>query len=385
MMALGMRLAHFYPWLEGPGGDPGYCRHLCDALARRGIRSVILCREDAHKTREPLVSARYPRRQVPLMLADLADLSRFLGAEGSTVDALVVTGGFSPFNAGAALVARYHRVPYVVSLEGTVAPLVFTHGRRMLKRVYWRVVERWILSHAAAIRVLSDFEEGCLRDLGVRTPMMLAAEGPEADALAAYESCGRPRLAARHFLFLGRLDIWQKALDHLVTGFASARRINDQGQRLTLAGPPLPSAVVDLRRLFAREGLIEGRDVTLSPAVYGSAKWELLRSADVFLHPSRNEGIPRSVLEALAVGLPTIVTAETNLGTAVERAVAGWRVAATPEGVTEGILAALAADDLDARSANAARLARTELSWDTVAAAFESRLDEILNGRRRST
>jgi glycosyltransferase involved in cell wall biosynthesis len=378
-----MRLALFYPWLEGSGGDPAYCRLLCDALARRGVRSVILCREGPYKTKEPLVSARYPRWRAPLLLADLADLDEFLRRERLAVDALVVVGGFSPFNAGAALVARRHRVPYVVSTEGTVAPLVFTHGRRLLKRVYWRVVERWILSHAGAVRVLSDFEAGCLGALGIRTPMVLAAEGPEKDALDAHQSYDRLRTVARHFLFLGRLDIWQKALDNLVMGFAAALREQNLGQRLTLAGPPLAGAVDHLRRLFASEGLVEGRDVTLSPPVYGTAKWELLQSADVFLHPSRNEGIPRSVVEALAMGLPAIVSSETNLATAVERAAAGWRIDATPAGVTSGVLAAMAAGDLQARSANAARLARTELSWDAIAAAFATGLVDVLaNGKR---
>jgi glycosyltransferase involved in cell wall biosynthesis len=371
-----MKLAFFYQWIEGV---PSHCRHLCDALARRGVRSVYLCREGANKTREPLVSARYPRHQALRMLGDLADLDDFLRAEGSTLDALVMIGAFSPLNAGAALLARRHRVPYVVSPEGIVAPLAFTNRQRLLKRCYWRVVEQRILSHAAAIRVVSDFERNCLRALGIRTAMLLAAEGPEPDALEAYHSNTRPRTAARQFLFLGRLDIWQKALDHMVVGFAASLRENNRGQRLALVGPPLDGAAERLRRLFASEGLVEGRDVVLSPPVYGAAKWEVLQRADVFLHPSRREGIPRSVTEALAMGLPVIVSDETNLGTVVEDAAAGWRIEGTPAGVTRGVLAAMAANDLETRAANAARLARTDLSWDTIAEAFAVGLDTILS------
>lgn len=376
-----MRLAFFYPWLEGV---PSHARHLCDALARRGVRWVTLSREGPNKTREPLVSARYPRHPDRLMRADLTDLDAFLRAEGSTVDALVMVGGFSPFNLGAALLARRYRVPYVVSLEGTVAPFAFAHGRRRLKHGYWRLVDRWILSHAVALRVLSDFERDCLLALGVRRPMVMAAEGPEDDALAAFASYGRVRTAARRFLFLGRLDVWQKALDHMVAGFAASLRQRHEGQQLVLAGPPLDGAVERLRHLFAREGLVEGQDVVLKPPVYGAAKWELLQSADVFLHPSRREGIPRSVTEALAMGLPVIVTDETNLGTVVQQAAAGWRVEGTPSGVTRGVLAAMAAGDLEARSENAARLARTTLSWDAIGEAFMSGLAGVLaNGRSR--
>jgi glycosyltransferase involved in cell wall biosynthesis len=283
-------------------------------------------------------------------------------------------GSFYPVNAGAALLARRHRVPYVVSPEGIVSPLAFTNRRMLLKQAYWRGVERSILSHAMAVRVVSDFERTCLQALGIQTPMFLAAEGPEPEALAAYGSFVRHRTEARRFLFLGRLDIWQKALDHMILGFAAALRQSNRGQQLVLVGPPLNGSTSRLRRLCASEGLVEGRDVVLSPPVYGTAKWEMLQSADVFLHPSRREGIPRSITEALAMGLPAIVSPETNLGTVVERARAGWLVPGTPAGVAAGVLAAMDAPDVESRAANAARLARTELSWDAIAREFHEGL-----------
>jgi glycosyltransferase involved in cell wall biosynthesis len=366
-----MRLALFYPPIEGP---PSHCRHLADALVRRGVQVTCLCRPGPGKVREPSVVMRYPRAQGPLLLPDLVELDRLLRTEGPNLDAVVMFGSFYPVNAGAALLARRHRVPYVVSPEGIVSPLAFTNRRMLLKQAYWRGVERSILSHAMAVRVVSDFERTCLQALGIQTPMFLAAEGPEPEALAAYGSFVRHRTEARRFLFLGRLDIWQKALDHMILGFAAALRQSNRGQQLVLVGPPLNGSTSRLRRLCASEGLVEGRDVVLSPPVYGTAKWEMLQSADVFLHPSRREGIPRSITEALAMGLPAIVSPETNLGTVVERARAGWLVPGTPAGVAAGVLAAMDAPDLESRAANAARLARTELSWDAIAREFHEGL-----------
>jgi glycosyltransferase involved in cell wall biosynthesis len=282
------------------------------------------------------------------MLSDFALLHRFLRRHRSSIDAVVIYGGFSPYNAVAALISRWSGTPYVVSPDGTIAPQVLGHGRRMLKKVYWQLVERRILSNAAAIRVLSDFEERCLRDLGVRTPMFLAREGPDPEVLEASHSHSRRRAAAQHFLFLGRLDVWQKGLDHLLTGFAAT----------------------------------VGREVTIYPAVRGSAKWELFKSADVFVHPSRNEGIPRSVLEALALGLPVVVTPETNLGTIVEKMQAGWCVPSTGDGVRQGFQQALSCPDISARSEAATRLAREHLDWDSIAADFAQGVSATLDERR---
>jgi len=315
------------------------------------------------------------------MVSDFILLGRYLGSRGSSIDALVLIGGFSPFNAVAALLSRHFGVPYIVSLEGTVSPEVVGNGRRWLKRLYWRLVERHILANAAAIRVLSDFEERFLRELGVRASMFLAREGPDAEAVAASETHTRQRGRAQQFLFLGRLDIWHKGLDRLLMGFAASLREQDRGQRLSLVGPPEPGTLPRLHQLCADLRLTIGREVTIHPAVRGPAKWEIFRNADVFVHPSRKEGIPRSVVEALMMGLPVVVTQETNVATMVQEAGAGWCVPSSPEGVQLGFQQASGCADISQMSAAASRLARAKLTWDTIAAEFAQGAGAALNGR----
>jgi len=377
-----MKLAHFYPWLEGSGGVPAYCRLLCDGLGRAGIASTVLCRPGPNKTQHALVSAHYPAGRLPFMLSDFVQLHRFLRRHRSSIHAVVLYGGFSPYNAVAALISRWSGTPYVLSPDGTIAPAVMRHGRRLLKQVYFRVVERRILSNAAAIRVLSDFEHRCLQNLRVRTPMFLAREAPGPEVLSAARTHGRRRTAARHFLFLGRLDIWQKGLDHLLIAFAASLRESDRGQHLTLVGPPEPGALAELHHHCRRLELTVGREVTIGPPVHGEAKWQLFERADVFIHPSRNEGIPRSVLEALTLGLPVLITPETNLGTVVAEARAGWCVPASSDGVARGIQHALDCPDIAARSEAAARLASDLLEWDIIAADFARGMSTALSEQR---
>lgn len=377
-----MRLALYYPWLEGPGGVPAYCRLLCDALARDGIQTDTLCEAGPNRPHEPLVSAYYPDSRWPLMISDFTLLRRYLRRQGSSIDALMIVGGFSPYNAVAALISRWSGVPYIVSLEGTVSREVLGYGRRGLKKLYWHLVERRILANAAAIRILSDFEERFLRELGVRAPMFLARQGPDADAVAASHTHARQRGRAQHFLFLGRLDIWHKGLDRLLMGFAASLKEEDRGQRLSMVGPPEPGTLTRLHELCAHLRLTPGREVSILPAVRGPAKWDVFRDADVFVHPSRKEGIPRSVVEALMLGLPVIVTQETNVATIVEDAGAGWCVPSTAEGVQLGFQQATRCADLSQMSEAASRLARAKLTWDTIAADFAQGAGAALNGRR---
>lgn len=380
-----MRLALYYPWLEGPGGVPAYCRLLCDALARHGIQTDTLCQAGPNQPHQPLVSAHHPSSRWPLMVSDFTLLHRYLRSQGPSIDALVLIGGFSPYNAVAAAMSHRCGVPYVVSPEGTVSREVLGSRRRGLKKLYWQLVERRILANATAIRVLSDFEERFLRELGVRASMFLAREGPDAEAVAASQTHARRRARAQRFLFLGRLDIWHKGLDRLLIGFAASLQQEDRGQRLSLIGPPEPDTLARLHGLCGHLGLTLGREVTILPAVRGPAKWEAFSDADVFVHPSRKEGIPRSVVEALMLGLPVIVTRETNLATIVEEARAGWCVASSPEGVQLGFQQAIQCGDLSAMSEAASRLARAKLTWDTIAADFAQGLGAALEGQDRQS
>jgi glycosyltransferase involved in cell wall biosynthesis len=361
---------------------PAYCRLLCDALARDGVQMDTLCQAGPNPPHEPLVTAYHSSSHWPLMISDFTSLRRYLRSQGASIDALVIIGGFSPYNAVAAFISRRSGVPYVVSLEGTVSREVLGHGIRWLKKLYWPLAERRILANAAAVRVLSDFEERFLRELGVRAPMFLVREGPDADAVAASHTHARQRGRAQQFLFLGRLDIWHKGLDRLLTGFAGSLREEDRGQRLSLVGPPEPGTLARLHELCAHLRLTVGREVTILPAVRGPAKWEVFRDADVFVHPSRKEGIPRSVVEALMMGLPAVVTRETNVATIIEDARAGWCVPSSSEGVHLGFQQATRCADLLDRSEAASRLGRAKLTWDIIAADFAQGAGAALDGRR---
>jgi glycosyltransferase involved in cell wall biosynthesis len=48
-------------------------------------------------------------------------------------------------------------------------------------------------------------------------------------------------------------------------------------------------------------------------SLYGDDKFEILKKIDIFMYPSRNEGMPLSPLEALATGCKLVVSEATNL------------------------------------------------------------------------
>ena len=63
--------------------------------------------------------------------------------------------------------------------------------------------------------------------------------------------------------------------------------------------------------------------VTLWGSKFGQEKDQLIRKMTIFLHPSRNEGMPASVLEAANFGVPCVLSKATNIGKYIEQYQAG--------------------------------------------------------------
>ena len=103
-------------------------------------------------------------------------------------------------------------------------------------------------------------------------------------------------------VFVGTLEVYYKAPDTLLEALARCRR---SGLDFLLSMVGDGRRRVDLERLAATLGI--DRAVVfagLLPA--GAAIREQLDRADLFVLPSRQEGLPRAMIEAMARGLPCI-------------------------------------------------------------------------------
>lgn len=123
--------------------------------------------------------------------------------------------------------------------------------------------------------------------------------------------------AEASFLFIGTLDE-QKGPADLILAFAKIKREGVSGKLTLLGGETVPGQKASLESLATQLGC---RDCIALPGILtGSQKEAALHSANCFVMPSRAEGLPMAMLEAMACGLPIIATS----------------VGAIPEAVTEG-------------------------------------------------
>ena len=130
--------------------------------------------------------------------------------------------------------------------------------------------------------------------------------------------------------FLSRLDWYGKGLDVL---YEAIRKFSVLGYENKLEfyfyGPKESE---DCEKLFEF-----GTMSVYGGYVTGIEKERAFREADIFILPSRSEGMPVAVLEALSFGVPCIVTLETNMAELVKKNQCGWIVNLTVDNICKSI------------------------------------------------
>jgi glycosyltransferase involved in cell wall biosynthesis len=139
-------------------------------------------------------------------------------------------------------------------------------------------------------------------------------------------------------LFLGRLGARKGVYDLLEAFVVVARHFPES--RLRLGGDGDLDAV---RNRAADLGIADRVDVL--GWVSGEAKNQELAKADVYALPSYNEGLPMSVLEAMAAGLPVLTCPVGGIPDAVTNGVEGFLVPPGDVPALSSRLQALLADE----------------------------------------
>ena len=359
--------------LDDDGGIPVCAGQLAGALAAAGIdvavagqhagalaAAVVAAREhgvDVRAIHEPWSLAgqwRAARR----MRATVRDLARAARREGRRLVVHLHGVWVAPV-AAAAAAAREEGAWLVVSPHGMLRREALRKSR-WRKTLVWQASLRGQLAGADTLHVTSPEEGSDLVALlpGCRPVLVPLGVTPPA-AVPRTRGVGEPRLAG----YLGRL-LPIKNLDGLLQAW---HRAAPPGWRLRIDGP----GTAEIREALGAEARRLGIDgaVDFGGAVALEDLGTHFARLDLFILPSRSEAFALVVGEALAAGVPAIVTTAAPWAE-VEARGCGWSV--PPDvGSLAGAIAtatALDADDLAGRGEAGSRWVRREYSWERIAA-----------------
>ncbi len=224
------------------------------------------------------------------------------------------------------LPCRRAGVPYLVRPHGTLDPYLFRR-HRVRKWVYERLFEWRNLNRA---RPPSTSPPGRRRSSrgpsgfppagsSFRPACMSSGTTVRPGTRRLRRRCGPSRADRRAILYLGRLN-FKKGLDLLARAFGELARQRADVQ-LVLAGPDDDGYGERVRRWLAAEGVLDR--CTVTGMLVGERKLAALRRADVFVLPSYSENFGVAVVEAMASGLPVVISDRVNIWREVAAARAG--------------------------------------------------------------
>lgn len=187
--------------------------------------------------------------------------------------------------------------------------ILFIHGwdpecERFIRR-YCRTLFALVFLRADAIIVLAQSFRNTLIEFGYAKNIHIASTVVD-DAVFEHLPPNRPGAernpSSCSLLFLGRIER-AKGIFETLDAFSTLKQ-EYPCLALTIAGEG-----IDLKRARARVAQDQIRDVLFLGPVYDEQKRKTFEAADIYVLPSHREGLPITLLEAMAYGLPVVTSA----------------------------------------------------------------------------
>ncbi len=367
-----MKVLHVIPSVGPLRGGPSFViRTMSEGLAAYGCHIDVATTDDNGPERLPVplehpvlengVTYWYFRRQTHFYTISWP-LSRWLGKNVANYDLLHIHALFSFSVASAAYWANHYRVPYVVRPLGTLNRWGMENRRPYLKQASLRLIDGRVLSEAAAVHYTSqeEQEEGAavapaLKPVIIPNPVDFRFDRDQLPG--GWLKSRYPQIAGKKIvLFLSRVHP-KKGIDLLLASFARLRA-QVPNVALVLGGNGEEGFVQQLRRQI--HVLKIEADVVWAGFLEGDAKKAAMAEADVFVLPSYSENFGVAVVEAMASGLPVIVSDQVGIHREISSAGAGLVVPCQEEPLANAILQVLGNDSLRSTLAqNGIALAKT--------------------------
>ncbi len=277
----------------------------------------------------------------------------------------------------ASRLCRRFKIPYIISPCGALDPYGMQR-RSWFKRCYGFLIERFTLMHAQRIHFTSPLEAARAERFGTVTPHSVVPRSIRPELIPATHSGDfrkkYPEIGNRSILlFLGRMHPKKRPA---LLACALSQITSKEKLQLVFVGPN-EGAVNSVQAVLKKNNL--SGHATFIPSLSGVEKWACYRDSQLFLLPSRDENFGVSVLEAMAIGLPVLVSPEVGIAAWIARNQCGRVETAHSKIWAEAIVSLLEnRTETEAMGKAGQQLVSTVFSTQTVAQSMRHLYEQVL-------
>ena len=258
--------------------------------------------------------------------------------------------------------------------HGFMEPWILNRSK-IPKKVAHLLFENHNFKYAQLWRALTNKEADQIRTCGIKAPIVVAANGIHLQEYdRSHDESLLPEKKRKRILFLARIHP-KKGLKILLEIWPRLLEMN-QDWELIIAGPDEDGHREELKELAS--SLDVNDSVDFVGTVSGDTKLAWLKTSDLFILPSYSEGFSVAVLEAMACGLPVLVTTGCNFPELREEG-AGWICEAEHESLFSALQLAVNSSDTDLKSMgnNGRRLVESTYTWSQIASTIVQATDGL--------
>ncbi|MBD5220300.1 MAG: glycosyltransferase [Bacteroidales bacterium] len=252
---------------------------------------------------------------------------------------------------------RKKRIPYLIAFHGGASPTNFKK-HKLKKTIANYFIFNSYISKANGVIYLNENESNKSIFKRLAPHQLIIPNGINLHNNKHRDYDIETRI---EILFLSRLDRFGKGLDVLLQTL-SVLKVSEINKKIHFSfyGPTTDNIQDDISKL---------NDIASYQGIAtDKIKHQVFSQSDILILPSRSEGMPMSILEALSFGLPCIVTPETNMAEIVTKNNCGWSTSLTVESLQQTILKAVNqySSDWENLTKNAIMTSR-KFNWDEIA------------------
>lgn len=194
------------------------------------------------------------------------------------------------------IIAKLSKKKIVVFFRGWHNYMVYLIDNKRLGKLLFK----WVFGKADAIIVLSVKFQQKLEEWDFKKPIYIETTVVDEALISDNEEINSNKdNKSINILFLARVETY-KGIFELIDAF-EILKIKHPNISLTITGDG--SKLSDAKKIIKEKGI---KDVCFTGYVINMAKAKVYSSSDIYALPSYGEGMPNSVLEAMAFGLPVI-------------------------------------------------------------------------------